>query len=154
MATTHRYASSLSWTGSTADGYDDYNRTHAVELRPACEQLTLSSDPAFQGDGRLVNPEQLLLASVSSCQLLSFLAIAARKRLDVRAYADEAVAVMPEDDPPMRITRITLRPRILVAADTDLELVRRAVNTAHEHCFVANTLNAEMIIEPTLEHAG
>lgn len=154
MAHTHSYASRLSWGGSTAGGYDDYERTHNIELPASNVELVLSSDPAFKGDGRLANPEQLLLASASSCQLLMFLAIAARKRLDVRAYDDEADAVMPEDDPPMRITRITLRPRIVVAAGTDLDRVRRAVDTAHEQCFIANTLNADMVVEPTIEHAA
>lgn len=154
MAHTHSYTSRLSWDGSTAAGYDDYGRTHSIELGPSDIELVLSSDPAFRGDGQLPNPEQLLLASASSCQLLMFLAIAARKRIDVRAYDDEADAVMPEDDPPMRITRITIRPRIVVAAGTDLDRVRRTVGAAHEQCFIANTLNAEMIVEPTIEHAG
>lgn len=153
MTHTHAYRSRLSWQGSTAGGYEAYDRTHRVAVPPAAGELELSSDPAFKGDGRLPNPEQLLLAAASSCQLLSFLAIAARSRIDVLAYEDEADAIMPEGETPMRITHITLRPRIAVAAGSDLDRVRRMVDSAHETCFIANTLSAEVVIEPQVAHA-
>ena len=105
-----------------------------------------------RGEARLQNPEQLLLAAASSCQLLSFLAVAARARIDVLAYDDAAEAVMPEDDLPMRITRITLRPHIVVAAGTDLDRVIRLVETAHNGCYIANTLTAQVVISPTVGH--
>jgi uncharacterized OsmC-like protein len=60
---------------------------------------------------------------------------------------------MPEDEKAMRITRILLRPRIVVSADTDLGRVHRLVERAHEECFITNTLTAEVTIEPKLEHA-
>jgi organic hydroperoxide reductase OsmC/OhrA len=153
MTHTHTYRSSLSWQGSTAAGYEAYDRTHSVEVPPAGGELVLSGDPAFGGDEGLPNPEQLLLAAASSCQLLSFLAVAARSRIDVLAYQDEADAIMPDDQKPMRITRITLRPRIVVAAGVDSDRVRRMVERAHEGCFIANTLNAEIVVEPVIEHA-
>jgi organic hydroperoxide reductase OsmC/OhrA len=117
---------------------------------PAPGVITLSSDPAFLGDAERPNPEQLLLAAASSCQLLSFLAIAARSRVDVLAYDDEAEAIMPEETKPMRISQITLRPRIIAAA-SDPDRVRRLVDRAHHDCFIANTVNAEIRIEPTIE---
>ncbi len=153
MTHAHAYRSRLFWRGSTAAGYEAYDRTHHVAVPPADGELVLSSDPAFNGDGRLPNPEQLLVAAASSCQLLMFLAIAARSRVDVLAYEDDADAVMPEDAKPMRITRITLRPRIVVAAGDDLDRVRRMVARAHDGCFIANTLNAEILVEPVIEHS-
>jgi organic hydroperoxide reductase OsmC/OhrA len=153
MTHTHTYTARLSWHGSTGVGYDAYDRTHRVATPPAAETLVLSSDPAFRGTADLANPEQLLLAAASSCQLLSFLAMAARSRIDVLAYEDDAEAVMPEDQQPIRITRIALRPRIVVAAGADLDRVRRLVAKAHDDCFIANTVNAEVIIEPIIEVA-
>jgi organic hydroperoxide reductase OsmC/OhrA len=147
MSHTHTYKATLAWEGSTSDGYDHYDRTHHVTVAPARDKLTLSGDPAFRGDPDKPNPEQLLLAAASSCQLLSFLAFAARSRIEVTAYSDEADAEMPEDDLPVRITRITLRPRITVAADANVDRVYRLVDKAHAECYVANTLNAEMRIE-------
>src|SRR3954451_20095268 len=116
MTATHRYRTRCTWTGSTGAGYDAYDRTHRVEAPPALTELVLASDPAFLSDPHLLNHEQLLLAAASSCQLLSFLSVAARARVDVVAYEDEAEAVMPEDDPPVRFTSIVLRPRISVLA--------------------------------------
>ena len=151
---THNYSSRLEWSGATADGYERYDRTHTVTSPPAPAVMKLSSDPAFRGDAELQNPEQLLLVAASSCQLLSFLAIMARARLNVVAYTDEASAVMPEDSEPMRITLITLRPRIVIEGAVDEERVRRYVGLAHEECFIANSLSAEIVIEPRIEAAG
>ena len=153
-AAVHTYRSQLTWEGSTAVGYEHYERAHRVVMPPAEGDLTLSSDPAFRGDERLPNPEVLLLAAASSCQLLSFLAIAARSGIDVLSYVDEAEALMPEDDPPMRITRIVLRPRIVVAEGAPVERVERIVHKAHDQCYIANTLNAEMALEPEISVAG
>lgn len=150
----HRYRSILSWRGSTRVGYEHYDRTHRVTVPPAHEPLTLGSDPAFRGDPRLASPEQLLLAAASSCQLLAFLARAARAHIDVLAYDDDADALMPDDPKPMRITRISLRPRVVVAAGTDADRVIHLMHRAHDGCFIANTLNAEMVIEPAVEFAG
>lgn len=151
---THNYSSRLEWSGATADGYERYDRTHTVSSPPAPARLKLSSDPAFRGAVELQNPEQLLLVAASSCQLLSFLAIMARARLNVVAYTDEASAVMPEDSEPMRITLIMLRPRIVIEGAVDEERVRRYVGLAHEECFIANSLSAEIVIEPRIEAAG
>jgi organic hydroperoxide reductase OsmC/OhrA len=89
--------------------------------------------------------------AASSCQMLWFLHVAAKARVDVVAYEDDASAVMPEDAEPVRITEITLRPRIAVTGDPSEERIRRLVETAHGHCFIANSLNSAMTIEPTIE---
>ncbi len=151
MSAVHHYHSRLDWSGSTAEGYEAYDRTHRVSCPPAGAELALSSDPAFLGNPDLLNPEQLLLAAASSCQMLSFLAYAARARIDVVSYVDEADAVMPEDDKPVRITEIVLRPRIVVAGDADEERVRHFIDRAHEACFIANSLKSEITIEPQIE---
>jgi organic hydroperoxide reductase OsmC/OhrA len=83
--------------------------------------------------------------------MLSFLHVAAKARIDVVAYEDEAEALMPEGEGPTRITEITLRPRIVVQGDASEERIRRLVDTAHEYCFIANSLNSAMSIEPTVE---
>jgi organic hydroperoxide reductase OsmC/OhrA len=147
----HRYRARCSWRGSTAVGYDDYGRAHAGSAPPAVTELALSSDPAFRGDHERVNPEQLLLLAAVSCQLLSFLAVAARARVDVLEYDDDADAEMDMDDHPARITRIRLRPRIVVAAGATQDRVEHLVEVAHRECFIANSLRSEMTIEPTID---
>lgn len=146
----HRYRAVCSWSGSTAVGYDSYRREHTMQCPPAPAGLAMSGDPAFRGDAAFVNPEQLLLAAAVSCQLLSFLAVAARARIDVLAYSDDAEADMPEDDRPMRITAIRLRPTITVAAGTSEERVHKLVAVAHKECFIANSLTSAMDIDATV----
>ncbi|HEY5156025.1 MAG TPA: OsmC family protein [Acidimicrobiales bacterium] len=148
---THRYTALTAWEGSTGVGYDDYQRAHEVAVPPALAGLALSSDPAFLGDPTRLNPEQLLLAAATSCQLLAFLAVAARARVDVVGYRDEASAEMPEDDLPMRLTRIVLRPHIRVRGAVTVERIEHLVEVAHRECFIANSLRSEMVIEPTIE---
>ena len=153
MTRIHRYTCELGWTGSTAGGFQHYGREHRASCPPSPAGLRLSSDPAFLGDSELLNPEQLLLTAASSCQMLSFLAHASRAGLDVIAYSDHADAVMPEDDKPVRITRIALRPRITVVGETDDSRVRRCIERAHQTCFIANSLKSEIEIEPQIELA-
>lgn len=142
--TMHRYQSHVAWQGSTAVGYAGYDRTHRAVTPPAQGELRLSADPAFRGDPALHNPEQLLLAAASSCQLLSFLALAAQEHLDVLRYEDDAEALMPANEQPMRITQVLLRPHISVGPGVDLEHVRHLVDRAHDLCYVANSLTAEV----------
>lgn len=144
----HRYTASCAWHGSTAAGYDAYDRHHRATSPPAPESLELSSDPAFRGDPALLNPEQLLVIAAASCQLLSFLAVAARARIDVVDYEDDAEGEMPEDDRPMRITRITLRPRITIRRGVDDDRIRHLVEVAHRECFIASSLNTDVVVEP------
>ncbi len=146
--TTHRYSTALRWSGSTAVGYEGYSRQHHLVVGP--EALAASADHAFLGDPARVNPEQLLLAAASSCQLLSFLAVAARARVDVVDYTDHASAVMPEDEPPLRVAAITLRPRITVTGAPPRAKVERLVEVAHRECFIARSLTSQITLEPTI----
>jgi organic hydroperoxide reductase OsmC/OhrA len=149
----HVYETSLEWDGSTAVGYESYDRTHSLSVPGAGRTLALSADPAFRGNPGLLNPEQLLVAAASSCQLLSFLAVAARSGVEVVSYRDHAEGLMPEDSKPMRITRILLRPAIVVRGDTPQERVLRIVQKGHEECYIANSLAAEVEVQPTVTTA-
>lgn len=106
----HTYATALTWHGSTGEGYGTYSRDHDVTAAPAEQTISLSADPSFRGDAARLNPEQLVVAAASSCQLLSFLAVAARAGLDVVAYDDDATAVMDLAADPPRLTSIDLHP--------------------------------------------
>lgn len=143
----HHYRASLSWSGSTGGGYDYYTREHRV-TPVGKESLTLTSDPAFGGDAHLGNPEDLLVMAASSCQLLSFLAVAARARLDVVGYSDESSAIMEAlGGEPMSISRITLRPVINLRAGSRIDHLHRIVQLAHRQCYIANSLRSILIIE-------
>jgi len=149
MALTHEYQATVSWTGSTGAGYEQYSRQHSVTSKPAQAALTLSADPAFRGDPTLLTPEQLIVLAAASCQLLSFLAVAARARIDVVGYEDSATAEMPENNKPMWITKIVLRPNITVRGDANAERLLHLTEVAHRECFIANSLKTEILVEPT-----
>jgi organic hydroperoxide reductase OsmC/OhrA len=149
----HHYRVSCAWQGSTGVGYDGYDRSHTALAPPADATLDLAADRAFHGDPARLNPEQLLVVAAASCQLLSFLAVAARARVDVVDYRDDAEGVMPEAERPLRITRIVLRPRITVASGTGPERIVHLCEVAHRECFIANSLRTEILVEPTIEYA-
>jgi organic hydroperoxide reductase OsmC/OhrA len=146
--TVHRYQVTAAWRGSTGVGYDAYDRGHEVRAARSGVELDLSGDAAFGGDPSRLNPEVLLVAAASSCQLLSFLAVAARARVDVVDYRDDAEGEMPEADRPVRITRIVLRPRITVRGDVDAPRLAHLVEVAHRECFIANSLRTDIVVEP------
>jgi organic hydroperoxide reductase OsmC/OhrA len=143
-----KYTARCRWSGSTIGGYEAYDRTHSALAPPSTHQLDLSSDVAFRGDPNLLNPEQLVVLAAASCQLLSFLAVAARARINVLDYEDEAIGVMPEGVAPMRITSISLRPTIRVAAGPSADRVRHLVEVAHRECYVANSLRTDIDVIP------
>jgi organic hydroperoxide reductase OsmC/OhrA len=146
---THRYAATCSWRGSTAAGYDDYDRGHSGRADPA-PAVDLSADPAFRGDPGRLNPEQLLVLAASSCQLLSFLAVAARARIDVIAYDDDATGEMPNGRYPW-VERIVLRPRVVFRGSVSDERVLHLLELAHQECYIANSVKTAITLEPTLE---
>lgn len=149
--TDHTYRAAIAWEGSTGGGYTAYTRDHEGSVPPATEPFALSADPHFRGDATRANPEQLLVLAASSCQMLSFLHVAATAHLDVLDYTDDAEGIMPEGERPMRLTRITLRPKVLVAAGSDVSRFEDLMHEAHESCFIANSLNTEVVVEASVE---
>ena len=140
----------LEWDGSTGQGYRAYPRAHTATAPPADVSLRLSADPHFRGDAGLLNPEQLVVLAASSCQLLSFLSVAARKHLDVVRYTDDATGWLSEDLRKARIEEIALRPVIEVPAGTDADLVRALVEQAHDECYIANSLTSTVAVTATV----
>jgi organic hydroperoxide reductase OsmC/OhrA len=151
----HRYTARVGWSGSTATGYDTYDRRHMATVGdPGGLVLPLSADATFRGDPACPNPEQLLVLAASSCQLLSFLAVAARARLDVVDYRDDAYGVMPEAGDQW-VTEIVLSPRIVVVAAPDgppvtAARVEHLCEVAHRQCYIAASLRSEVRVEPEI----
>ncbi len=144
MDKAHYYALRLDWTGSRQGPtlkYETYSREYRIEIngKPA---LSGSADPTFLGDASLLNPEEMLLAALSSCHMLSYLALCVRSRIAVSAYSDDASGTMSEKAPHrMGFVEAVLRPRVTVAAGTDLAKAEALHDKAHELCFIANSVN-------------
>lgn len=148
--TVHSYRTDVSWSGSTGAGYRVYSRTHTGAATETGEPLTLSADPAFRGDPAHPSPEGLLVLSASSCQLLAFLAVAARAGVDVLDYRDTADATMDDAVAPVSIGVIHLRPVITVRAGTDHARVTELVHQGHEECYIANSLRTQVLVTPEI----
>ena len=152
--TTHRYETRLRWSGSTGAGWEGYDRAHSALAPPAEQEVRLTTGESH-GDPSILNPEQLLVMAASSCQMLWFLHLAAKARIDVIAYEDEAEGIMRDDDDPgAGVSEITLRPRITIAGEAPEERVQKLVGTAHEHCNIANSLRSAMRIDARIQRSN
>jgi len=143
----HHYPLQLNWTGNTLDG--TYNRSATV-TNPDKHALSVSSAPEYAGDATRWNPEDLLGSALSTCHMLTFLALAAKVRLEVKGYQGEAEAVMDTVDRISRVVSITLRPTIRVAPGTDTAKVVEMFEKAHKYCVIANSITAKVAMEPNV----
>ena len=152
----HRYEIELTWTGA-AQGpirdYQSYSREYRIEV-PGKPPLAASADPAFRGDAALYNPEDLLVASLSGCHMLTYLAHCALQDIAVVDYRDRASGTMVQEGNGGRFTEVTLRPRVTVAAGSDLDQARALHEKAHGDCFVANSVSFPVRNEPEIVEAA
>jgi len=140
----------ISWQGrSEGFSYDNYDRTHQWEFEGGI-QVKASAAPEYLGKSEYVNPEEALAASLSSCQMLTFLAIASLNKYTVESYEDEAVAVLEKNnDGKMAITKVYLRPKVVFNSNIpDNNKITAMHHKAHSQCFIANSVLTEVIIEP------
>jgi organic hydroperoxide reductase OsmC/OhrA len=142
----------IHWQRTSKDfTYDTYNRAHEVRFKDGEIVLPGSSAPAFKGDADRVDPEEAFVASLSSCHMLTFLAICARKRLVVDAYDDEAVGLLEKGEGgKLWMGHVTLRPRVRFAPGTsvDVATLDDIHHRAHADCFIANSVKTDVAIEP------
>jgi organic hydroperoxide reductase OsmC/OhrA len=136
--------------GETPFTYDTYIRDHDVALRSGLS-IGMSAAAAFRGTDARPNPEDLYVAALSSCHMLTFLAIAARAGLTVDGYDDEASGWLEKGaDRTLWMTRAVLRPRVTFAAGTDVspERLAKLHHDSHEECFIARSVKTEVTVEP------
>ncbi|MBK6831798.1 MAG: OsmC family protein [Flavobacteriales bacterium] len=150
MANEHHYTLHLQWNGDHTRTYDDYTREHVIRIvgKP---DLVATADPIFRGDAAQHNPEDLLLAALSSCHMLTYLALCARARIDVRSYRDQATGtLLLTPDGGGRFTEVVLHPEVMVAEEQMLAKAREFHLAAHKYCFIANSVNFPVRCEPTV----
>lgn len=149
----HHYRIRAEWTGNRGEGTADYRAyTRDVTLSAAGKpDLLASSDSAFHGDRHRWNPEDLLVAALSECHLLSYLHAAAIAGVVVTGYTDEATGTMRQDGGNGgAFTEVTLHPQVTVADASMIGAAIAAHDTAHEWCFIANSVNFPVRVEPTV----
>ncbi|PNI09827.1 peroxiredoxin [Arthrobacter sp. AFG7.2] len=147
----HRYELTVRWTGNTGEGtasYRGYTRDHDIII-PGLPILRGSADPTFHGDRERYNPEQLLLAALAQCHMLSFLHVAVKHGVVVTDYADEASGLLKLNrDGSGQFEHVTLRPRVAVADPAHVELSARLHHEANQVCFIARSVNFPVEHEP------
>jgi organic hydroperoxide reductase OsmC/OhrA len=152
----HHYEVRVHWTGNLGEGtshYRAYSRNHTVEVSGK-PPIPCSSDPAFRGDRTRYNPEELLVAALSTCHMLWYLHLCAVNKIVVLNYVDEASGWMKErEDGGGEFTRVLLRPKVTVKKGADLQLAEKLHREAHCLCFIANSVRFPVGHEPVLAEA-
>jgi organic hydroperoxide reductase OsmC/OhrA len=140
----------LTWKrGDKPFEYQKYSRDHTWKFTGGHE-MQASAAPAYLGNPQLVDPEEAFVASLSSCQMLTFLAVAAKKKFVLDEYMDEATGYMEKNaEGRLAITRVTLRPRLTFSGKKQptAQEIEEMNHAAHEQCFIANSVKTEITIE-------
>jgi len=139
----HHYALSVEWTGNTGTGTDHYRgfeRGHVIRI-DGKPDLKGSSDPHFRGDAARHNPEELLVAALSTCHMLSYLHLCAVNGVVVTAYTDRATGTLETAGDGGRMTEVTLRPSVTVREADMIAKAQELHLQAHDLCFIANSVN-------------
>lgn len=147
----HRFTVALEWTGNRGTGTSGpraFGREHTVTAagKPA---LLGSAAPPFRGDADRWNPEELLIAALAQCHMLSYFYLAAQHGIRVSSYTDEASGVVRMEGVGGRFTSVTLRPRMSIASG-DPGLARALHDQAEQICFIAQSVNFPVLHEPEI----
>ena len=147
---THTYKTLVHWTGADGKGttsYRSYGRDHAISVDGKVA-IPASSDPAFRGDATRYNPEELLVASLSSCHMLWYLHLCATNGVTVIDYSDNATGTMEENpDGSGQFVRVVLRPNVSIAPGSDRGCALALHDKAHHLCFIARSVNFPVEVE-------
>jgi organic hydroperoxide reductase OsmC/OhrA len=152
----HDYAATVSWVGASAGStktYAGYSRDHTIGFDGKDVVLRGSADAAFRGDTALINPEEMLVAALSTCHLLSYLAFCALEGIEILSYSDHAQGLMSETGGSGSFVSVTLEPRVVVAHARDIDRAHALHGTAHEACFIANSVNFPVLHRPQVTAA-
>jgi len=144
------FVSRLEWSGAARGATLDpttFSRDLDVTVGPLA--VPMSAAPGFRGDAARANPEQLFVASLSACQALTYLFLAAKHGVAVVSYSDDAEGRLGLSDGRMRMARVRLRPHITLAAGANESTARELIDKAHADCFIANSTTTPIDIEPT-----
>jgi organic hydroperoxide reductase OsmC/OhrA len=141
----------VQWKRETPDfAYQSYNRDHDWTF-DAGVTIRASAAPSYLGNESCVETEEAFVASLSSCHMLTFLAIASKKRFTIDRYRDHAVGVLDKDlEGRLAIVGVTLQPEVTFSSDRlpSPKELRQLHNQAHQACFVANSVKTEVVVRP------
>lgn len=152
----HNYSVNIKWTGNKGKGtsnYREFDRSHTISVEGKLDILG-SSDPKFRGDKTKYNPEEFLIASLSSCHMLWYLHLCSENAVTVLSYFDQAVGTMTETlTGGGSFSNVTLEPIITVAKSTMVDKAYELHKKASELCFIANSVNFKVDHSPVVNVA-
>ncbi|TMQ48159.1 MAG: OsmC family peroxiredoxin [Candidatus Eisenbacteria bacterium] len=152
----HHFDCRLVWTGAAkgpTSTYEGYSREYRVDFEGK-PSLKGSAAPVFRGDPALHDPEDLLVAALTGCHCLSYLALCARGGVQVLAYEDAAKGKMERVEGVVRFTEVMLHPKVTIAPGSDAEKAKSLHERAHAICFIANSVNFPVKHAPTISVAA
>ena len=146
------HRASLSWKrGEREFTYDSYSRDHEWSFEGGIK-VAASAAPGYLGSAERVNPEEAFVASLSSCHMLTFLAVAAKRRFVVDAYDDEAVGHLEKNEEgKLAVTRVILHPKVIFGGEKrpTEEQIATMHKQSHEQCFIASSVKTAVSVEPS-----
>jgi len=110
--------------------------------------IVVGSPPEFKGEPDVWAPEELLVGSLNTCMMLTFLTLAQRQGLTPVGYESAAEGLLYNVEGKYHITEVTVRPRVTLKSETELELARKSMESVEAHCFIANSINARITLTP------
>jgi organic hydroperoxide reductase OsmC/OhrA len=150
----HQYRITTIWTGNLGTGTSDYraySRNHEIKIPGKPAPLPGSSDPAFRGDPSRYTPEELLVASLSTCHMLWFLHLCAESGIIVVEYQDAATGTMQEHpDRSGEFTKVVLHPRAVITDPASISAAAALHHRAHDLCFISRSVNFPVEHEPVV----
>ena len=149
----HTYEVRVNWTGNDGEGtktYKSYRRDHIVDVKGK-PPIPGSSDANFRGDPARYNPEDLVVASLSTCHMLWYLHLCSANHVTVLDYQDAALGTMRENpDGSGEFVRVLLKPVVTISAESDRSKARALHDEAHHFCFISRSVNFPVEIEPEI----
>ena len=138
----YSYRSEIKWQGNRKGVVSSLGKP-SVEVTPP---------PEFKGDVGFWTPEDLLVSSVNSCLMLTFLFYAAREGVELVSYQSEAEGILEKVDKRLAISEIKINPRITVKSQSDAEKINSLLKLAEENCFISNSINSKVDIIPEIKN--
>ena len=133
-----RFSNKLAWSR------DRRGRTSA----PGKPEMDVGSPPEFKGEPGVWCPEELLVGALNGCLMLTFISLAQSRRLEFSAYESAAEGLLENVDGKYRITEISVQPSLVLKSEADLETARAIMNEVEQHCFISNSIRAQVKLAP------
>lgn len=156
MSKEHLYKAKINWTGNLGTGtseYTAYSRAYEIsgDGGDGKDIILASADPVYRGEASRYNPEELVVSAIAGCHMLWYLHLCADAGVVVVDYKDEASGTLTEsDDGNGKFSEVTIKPQVIITKESNVEIAEKLHERAHEFCFIANSMNFPVRVEPTI----